>query len=76
MIIHDIENAKQIQENAFDVSSKLNNSLLEMQSILSDDEFNQYRLAVAKVLGEIFIEILHPIHKKYPELIPKEMKDS
>lgn len=75
MIIHDIENAKQIQENAFDVSSKLNNSLLEMQSILSDDEFNQYRLAVAKVLSEIFIGILHPIHKKYPELIPKEMKD-
>lgn len=73
-MIDNIEYATKVQETALSVSSELNHSLLQMQEILTDDEFDQYRLAVAKVLGEIFMEILRPIHIAHPELIPDAMK--
>lgn len=75
MNIQNENHAKKIQDCALMVSAELNNSLSQMQLVLSDKEFLEYRNAVGKVLGEILLEILNPIHQTYPELIPSEMKN-
>lgn len=76
MNIENVNHAKKIQDCALVVSAELNNSLLQMQLVLSDREFLEYRHVVGKILGEIFLEILNPIHQTYPEIIPKEMLDN
>lgn len=75
MNIENVNHAKKIQDCALMVSAELNNSLLQMQLVLSDGEFLEYRHAVGKILGEIFLEILRPIHIAHPELIPDEIKN-
>lgn len=75
MNIENVNYAKKIQDCALMVSAELNNSLLQMQLVLSDREFLEYRNAVGKILGEILLEILNPIHQAHPQLTPNEMQN-
>ena len=45
-------------------------SILTVQKKCSLEEFKAYRLATAKVLGEILLEVLNPLYDEHPDLKP------
>ena len=48
--------------------------LKEIQSLCTEDEFNEYRLMIGKSMGAMLFEVMNPIVAKYPELKPPELK--
>jgi len=48
--------------------------LTEIQSLCTEDEFNEYRLMIGKSIGAMLFEIINPIIAKYPELKPSELR--
>jgi hypothetical protein len=48
--------------------------LSQIQSLCTEDEFNEYRLMIGKSIGAMLFEIINPIIAKYPELKPTELR--
>ena len=69
----DRELAEKTMIVALQSSALLNQYLEILQENLEPEEFKQYTRKVGKVMGETLIEILNPIWKEYPELLPVEM---
>jgi hypothetical protein len=66
--------AKQINDMMIEFSGRLNQSIKLVMDNCDDDEFKRYRRTVGKIMGEMFVEIMTPIYKEYPELTPEELK--
>jgi hypothetical protein len=68
-----IENKKVAEEISalmFDVTARLNGSIAHVQDTCSDKEFKAYRLACAKILGEVLVDVLNPLYAAHPDLKP------
>jgi len=48
--------------------------LTEIQSLCTEDEFNEYKHMIGKSMGAMLFEIINPIIAKYPELKPSELR--
>jgi hypothetical protein len=48
--------------------------LMEIRSLCTEDEFNEYRRMIGKSMGAMLCEIIHPIVAKYPELKPTQLR--
>jgi len=48
--------------------------LTEIQSLCTEEEFNDYRHMIGKSMGAMLFEIINPIVAKYPELRPPELR--
>jgi hypothetical protein len=48
--------------------------LTEIQSLCTEEEFNEYRHMIGKSMGAMLFEIINPIVAKYPELRPPELR--
>ena len=57
-----------------DCSTLLNKSIKVVMDTCPDDEFQAYRRVVGRVMGAIYLDIMQPIHQKYPELEPPELR--
>ncbi len=53
--------------------ARIDESISMVREQCSEDEFNRYRAAAGKVMGEMLISIMNPIYKEHPELMPKEL---
>jgi hypothetical protein len=57
-----------------DTGKTLNASLTQVQENCSAAEFERYRRIVARIMGEILVEVMNPIYATHPELKPDELK--
>jgi hypothetical protein len=73
-MISDKEFAARVLEETSGCFKRLNDLLVKAQEYLSEREFNELRLAVGKVLGEMYIEVERPLHKTHPELEPDALR--
>jgi hypothetical protein len=48
--------------------------LIEIRSLCTEDEFNEYRRMIGKSMGAMLFEIINPIVAKYPELKPTQLR--
>lgn len=74
-MISDKEFAAKVLDETSGCFKRLNDLLLEAQESLSKKEFGELRLAVGKVLGEMYIEVERPIHKTHPDLEPEPLRN-
>lgn len=49
-------------------------ALVRIQPLCSQEEFNEYRRMIGRLMGEMVTEVMHPIIAKYPELKPLQLK--
>ena len=63
--------AQQISELMLEYSGRINESILLVQETCSPQEFKTYRLAAAKVMGEMLLEVMNPLYREHPDLKPK-----
>ncbi len=73
-MIKDKKTAQHISKTLLKCSADINDSIAFVLSKSSNEDFESYRSAMAKVLGEILFEGLEPLYKDHPELMPDEMK--
>jgi hypothetical protein len=65
--------ARQVSDLMIEFSARLDGSILTVQEQCSPEEFKVYRLAVAKVLGEVLLEVLNPLYAEHPDLKPSRL---
>jgi len=75
-MINDKEVAKYIECLMRQISGEINESIIEIQEKCSPREFEEYRRAAGKVMGYIFLDIMNPIYKRHPEIMPDELKSN
>lgn len=66
--------AKEVSELMLDVGAKLDASVARIKERCSATEFEAYRKAVGKIMGEMLLEVMNPLYQKHPDLKPKELK--
>ena len=75
-MISNKETAREIEQIMRQCSSALNDSVRLVMDTSPEEEFKTYRKVVASIMGDIYLEVLQPIHRRYPDLEPEEMKKS
>lgn len=70
-LIKDKSVAQQISELMLEYSERINESIRLVQEKCSPEEFKTYRLAAAKVMGEMFLEVMKPLYREHPDLKPE-----
>lgn len=74
-MFEDKEAAIQVNKDMLAVIALLNDSLISVQSSATQDEFQNYRREVGKLMGAIFFEVLDDVWEKYPDLKPESFRD-
>jgi hypothetical protein len=67
------EAAKKIIETVQRHTGEQNNVLLEIQPLCTEDEFSTYKQMIGRSMGEMFVEVIVPIMREYPDLTPPEL---
>jgi hypothetical protein len=65
--------AANVNDTMLQVGRLLDASLAQTQSVVSAQEFEAYRIIVARLLGEMLLEVMNPIYQTHPELKPDEL---
>jgi hypothetical protein len=69
-MITDRDIAKQILDELFDVSGRLDWSVATVKDRCPESELIPYRRAIGQVMGEMWDAVLRPLLAKHPDLTP------
>jgi len=61
------ETAAEVEKMMQQCSSILNNSIIRVMETWPDEEFKAYRRIIARIMGSIYLDVMQPIHRRYPE---------
>jgi hypothetical protein len=70
----DKQTAKEIERIMRETLGLLDHSIEIVMDNCDDKEFNDYRRLVGKLMGEIHLEIICPIHEQYDDLVPDALR--
>ncbi|WP_027211099.1 hypothetical protein [Burkholderia sp. WSM2232] len=73
-MIADHEAAAKMNAALLKAGGELNDVLAEIWSQLTDEEQQACQLMVGKILGEILLEGLNPLHAMHPDLKPEQLR--
>jgi hypothetical protein len=73
-MIKDKEIAGKINDLMLDYGWRIDETIALVKQYCSKEEFEAYRNAAGKVLGEMLLEVMNPIYKEHPDLKPKGLK--
>ncbi len=62
--------AKQVSELMIEYSARLNDSIIMVKERCSEAEFEEYRKAIAYIMGDMLIRVMNPLYVTNPELKP------
>jgi hypothetical protein len=68
------ETAREIEAAMRQCSAILNQSIRRVMDTCPDEEFKKYRHTVGTIMADLYLKVLQPIHQRYPELEPPELK--
>jgi hypothetical protein len=72
-MIRNISVAQQVSDLMIEFSARIERSILTVQENCSPEEFKTYRLAAAKILAEMLLEVMNPLYTEHPDLKPAGM---
>jgi len=55
-------------------SGELNDSIILIKEQCSEEEFLNYRKAVAYIMGDMLIRVMNPLYAEHPDLKPEGLK--
>jgi hypothetical protein len=68
------DTAAQVEKMLRECSATLNESVRRVMETCPEDEFKDYRRVIGQIMGAIYLDVLQPIHRQYPDLEPEEMR--
>jgi hypothetical protein len=75
-MISDREISKQLLDELFDISGRLDWSVVTVRDQCSESELIDYRRAVGQVMGEMWDQLLRPILAVHPDLTPPQLRET
>jgi hypothetical protein len=66
--------AQQVSDLMIEFQGRLNDSIIAVQEQCSLEEFKVYRLAAAKIMAEMLLEVMNPLYAQHPSLKPPELE--
>jgi len=67
------EIAAEVLKRLASARGELNEGLRTVQQHCEEDEFKRFRREIGKLMGALFLDVVGPIYKEHPTLIPPEM---
>jgi hypothetical protein len=71
-----IEVAKELNDMMLSICARMDGSVRLMRDSSDRNEFDSYRKTIGSIMGLVYTDILSPIYKQYPLLMPNELKQS
>jgi hypothetical protein len=68
------DTAAEVEKMMRQCSESLNESIRRVMDTCPDDEFKAYRRVIGQIMGSIYLDVMQPIHRQYPDLEPEELK--
>lgn len=65
--------AKEISNLMLDFGAKLDASVALVQQNCGPKELDTYKKVIARIMGEMLLEVMNPLYAKHPDLKPKEL---
>ena len=53
---------------------ELNKSIRLVRDTCPDPEFKAYRLITGRIMADLYLEVMQPIHRRFPDLEPEQLK--
>lgn len=66
--------ASEINNLMLEFSAKLTESLRLVHENCTDKEYVAYRAVVAKLMGDMLLDVMNPIYAKHPDLKPEQLR--
>ena len=66
--------AQQVSDLMIEFGGRLNESIIAVQEQCSPEEFKAYRLAVAKIMAAMLLEVMNPLYAQHPSIKPPELE--
>jgi hypothetical protein len=73
-MIKDSVIAQQVSDLMVEFGGRLNDSIIAVQEQCSPEEFKAYRLAVAKIMAEMLLEVMNPLYAQHPSIKPPQLE--
>ena len=74
-MIDDVIVAERILKIAYDYNKLLNNTLIDLDGMLSEDDYKKLQLSAGYLIAENFKRLIMPILRKHPEKVLDELKN-
>jgi hypothetical protein len=71
----DHSTARQLIEIIKQLDKPVNEATLLAESISDEDERRKVRKGLARIIGVVYVDLMVPICKDYPDLLPDSYKD-
>ena len=68
------ETAREVEKMMQQCSAILDDSIRRVMETCPEEEFKVYRRVIGRIMGDIYLNVMQPIHQQYPDLEPEEMK--
>jgi hypothetical protein len=68
------DTATEVEKMMRQCSETLDESVRRVMETCPDDEFKAYRRVIAQIMGSIYLDVMQPIYRQYPDLEPEELR--
>ena len=62
------DTAFEVEKMLWECSGLLNESIRRVMETCPEEEFKAYRRVIGRIMGDLFLDAMQPIHSRYPEL--------
>jgi hypothetical protein len=66
--------ARKVERTMRKCSAALNDSVRLVMETCPDGEFKAYRKIIGQIMGAIYLDVMQPIHRRFPDLETDELK--
>jgi hypothetical protein len=66
--------ARKVEKTMRKCSASLNESIRLVMDTCPEAEFKAYRKTLGRIMGAIYLDVMQPIHQRFPDLEPEELK--
>lgn len=67
--------AKPVSDLMIDICRKIEDSIRLVHQECSAEESKVYRLAAARIIAEVYLDVMTPLYRVHPSLRPEGMND-
>jgi hypothetical protein len=69
------DTAREVEKMMQQCSTILNDSILNVMETCPEEEFKAYRVVVARIMADIYLNVKQPIQRRHPDLEPDQIRD-
>ncbi len=66
--------ARKVEKTMWRCSAELNESIRLVRDTCPEAEFKAYRKTIGNIMGAIYLDVMQPIHQRFPDLEPEDLK--